>query len=95
MADPAALAVKEPEAPRSAKVEVVLKDGRTLSHFTHHAYGTKQNPIETESVNAKTRILMEPVVGTSRTEEVIQQVHGLEDVANILELMPFLTGDSQ
>ena len=95
MADPAALAVKEPEAPRSAKVEVVLKDGRTVSHFTPHAYGTKQNPMETDSVNAKARVLMEPVLGPSRTEEVIQRVNGLEDVANVLELMPFLTGDSQ
>ena len=107
MSDPAVLAVKElvnlvadpelmdPEAPRSAKVEVVLKDGRTVSHFTPHAYGTKQNPMETDSVNAKARVLMEPVLGPSRTEEVIQRVNGLEDVANVLELMPFLTGDSQ
>ena len=72
-----------------------MKDGRTLSHFTPHAYGTKQNPMETESVNAKARVLMEPVLGTSRTEEVIQRVNGLEDVANIPELMPFLTGASQ
>ena len=53
MSDPAVLAVKErvklvadpnlndPEAPRSAKVEVVLKDGRTLDHFTPHAFGTR------------------------------------------------------
>ena len=85
----------DPEAPRSAKVEVVLKDGRILSHFTPHAYGTKQNPMDTESVNAKARGLLEPVLGTSRTEEVIQRVNGLEDVANISELMPCLTGDSQ
>ncbi len=107
MSDPAVLAVKElvnlvadpdlmdPEAPRSAKVEVVLKDGRTLSHFTPHAYGTKQNPMDTESVNAKARGLLEPVLGTSRTEEVIQRVNGLEDVANISELTAFLTGDSK
>ena len=74
---------------------MVLKDGRTLSHFTPHAYGTKQNPMETESVNAKARVLMEPVLGTSRTEKVIQRVNGLEDVANIPELTPFLTGASQ
>ena len=52
-----------PEAPRSAKVEVVLKDGGTLSHFTPYAYGTKQNPMDTESVNAKARGLLEPVLG--------------------------------
>ena len=103
MSDPAVLAVKElvnlvadpdlmdPEAPRSAKVEVVLKDGRILKHFTPHAFGTKQNPMETESVNGKVRVLLQPVLGASRTEEVIQRVNGLEDIANIQDLIPFLT----
>lgn len=103
MSDPAVLAVKErvklvadpglmnPEAPRSAKVEVVLKGGRTLNHFTPHAYGTKQNPMESKSVNAKVRDLLEPVLGPSRTEAVIQRVNGLEGVANVQELLPLLT----
>jgi 2-methylcitrate dehydratase PrpD len=103
MSDPAVLAVKErvklvadpalmnPEAPRSAKVEVVLKDGRTLSHFTPHAYGTKQNPMESDSVNAKARDLLEPVLGSSRTEAVTERVNNLEAVANVQELLPYLT----
>ena len=107
MSDPVVLAVKErvnlvadpalmnPEAPRSAKVEVVLKDGRTLNHFTPHAYGTKQNPMESESVNAKVRDLLEPVLGSSRTEAVIERVNGLEGVANVQELLPFLTLNPQ
>jgi 2-methylcitrate dehydratase PrpD len=92
VADPALM---NPEAPRSAKMEVVLKDGRTLSHFTPHAYGTKQNPMESESVNAKVRDLLEAVLGPSRTEAVIQRVNGLEGVANVQELLPFLTLKSQ
>jgi 2-methylcitrate dehydratase PrpD len=84
-------ALMNPEAPRSAKVEVVLKDGRTLNHFTPHAYGTKQNPMESESVNAKVRDLLEPVLGPSRTEAVIERVNGLEGVASVQELLPFLT----
>ena len=103
MSDPAVLAVKgrvnlvadpalmNPEAPRSAKVEVVLKDGRTLNHFIPHAYGTKQNPMDSESVNAKVRDLLEPVFGPSRTEAVIERLNDLEAVANIRELLPFLT----
>jgi len=103
MSDPVVLAVKERvnlvadprlmdlEAPRSAKVEVVLKDGRTLNHFTPHAYGTKQNPMETKGVNAKVRGLLEPVLGSLRTEAVIQRVNGLEGMANVQELLPFLT----
>jgi 2-methylcitrate dehydratase PrpD len=103
MSDPAVLAVKErvhlvadpvlmdPEAPRSAKVEVVLKDGRTLNHFTPHAFGTKQNPMETERVNAKVRDLLEPVLGPTRAEAVIERVNGLDAMANVRELLPFLT----
>src|SRR5262244_1172342 len=103
MLDPVVLTVKErvnlvadpalmnPEAPRSAKVEVVLKDGRKLSHFIPHAYGTKQNPMDSENVNAKVRDLLEPVLGRSRTEAVIERVNGLESVANVRELLPFLT----
>jgi hypothetical protein len=79
------------EAPRSAKVEVVLKDGRTLNHFTPHAYGTKQNPMDSESLNAKVRDLMEPVLGQSRTEGVIDRLNNLEGVADAQELLPFLT----
>jgi 2-methylcitrate dehydratase PrpD len=103
MSDPAVLAVKgrvnlvadpalvNPEAPRSAKVEVVLKDGRTLNQFIPHAYGTKQNPMDSESVNAKVRDLLEPVFGASRTEAVIERLNDLEAVANVRELLPFLT----
>jgi 2-methylcitrate dehydratase PrpD len=103
MSDPAVLAVKErvklvadpglmdPEAPRSAKVEVVLKDGRTLNHFTPHAFGTRQNPMDTKSVNAKVQGLLLPVLGPARTKAVIQRVNGLEGLANVRELLPFLT----
>ncbi len=103
MSDPVVLAVKErvslvpdsalmdPAAPRSAKVEVVLKDGRTLNQFTPHAYGTKQNPMGTESVNTKVRDLLEPVLAPSRTVAVIRRVNALESVANVRELLPFLT----
>ena len=103
MSDPAVLAVKQrvtlvpdralmdPQAPRSAKVEVVLKDGRTVEHFTPHAYGTRQNPMDTASVNVKVRDLMEPVLGASRTAAVIERVNNLETLASVRELLPFLT----
>jgi 2-methylcitrate dehydratase PrpD len=103
MSDPAVLAVKErvelvadpslmnAQAPRSAKIEVVLKGGRTLTHFTPHAYGTKQNPMDRRSVDAKAGELLEPVLGRSRTETVIQKINDLERVANIQKLLPFLS----
>ena len=102
MSDPELLAVKERvrlvpsaalmdrDAPRSAKVEVVLNDGRTVEHFTPHAYGTRQNPMDTENVNKKARDLLEPVLGSTRTEEIIRRVNELEKVADVNELMPSL-----
>jgi 2-methylcitrate dehydratase PrpD len=103
MSDPAVLEIKkrvtliadpalmDRNAPRSGKVEVVLKDGRVVSHFTPHAYGTKQNPMDTESVNAKVRDLIQPVLGEQRTNAIIQRVNRLEDVANVRELLPLVT----
>ena len=103
MADPNVRAVKErvqliadpklmdPAAPRSGRVEVTLRDGRSVSHFTRHAPGTKENPMDTESVNAKARLLMEPVLGAAQTEGLIRRVNALEELDDVRELLPFLT----
>lgn len=103
MADPEIQAVKQhvtlvadkalmvPDAPRSARVEVTLQDGRTVSHFTRHPPGTKENPVDTASLNAKVRDLMEPVLGADRTQAVIEHVNSLEDLKNVRELRAFLT----
>jgi 2-methylcitrate dehydratase PrpD len=80
----------DPAAPRSGRVEVTLRDGRTVSHFTRHAPGTKENPLDTESVSAKARLLMAPVLGAVRAEEVIRRVNALEAVADVRELRRFL-----
>jgi len=102
MADPQVRAVKErvqliadrdlmdPAAPRSGRVEVTLRDGRTVSRFTRHAPGTTENPLDTESVNAKARLLMAPVLGAEQTEGVIRRVNALETLADVRELRPFL-----
>ena len=88
IADPALM---DPAAPRSGKVEVTLDDGRTVTHFTRHAPGTPENPLDTESVNAKARILIEPVLGASKTQELIRRVNAVETIGNVRELRAFLT----
>ena len=77
-------------APRSGLVEVTLKDGRSVSHFTRHAPGTRENPLDTESVNAKARLLMAPVLGAAKTDEVIRRVNALEELSDLRALRPFL-----
>src|SRR5712691_12680938 len=46
-------ALMNPDAPRSGMVDGPLRDWRTVSHFTRHAPGTKENPLDQEGVNAK------------------------------------------
>ena len=84
-------ALMVPEAPRSGMVEVTLRDGRKVSHFTRHAPGTKENPLDADGVNAKVRSLIEPVLGGRRTDALITRVHALEDVDNVRDLRSLLT----
>jgi 2-methylcitrate dehydratase PrpD len=102
MKDPKVLATKsrvrlvadrsmmDPAAPRSARVEVQLRDGRNFTHFTRHAPGTKENPLDTAGVNAKARSLMAPVLGARRCETVIEAVNGLEQISNVRDLAALL-----
>jgi 2-methylcitrate dehydratase PrpD len=75
----------DPAAPRSGLVEVTLRDGRTVSHFTRFAPGTQENPLDTAGVNRKAQELMEPVLGAKRTEAIIRRVNTLEEVSNMRE----------
>ena len=83
-------ALMDPAAPRSARVEVRLRDGRTVSRFTRHAPGTKENPLDAAGVNAKARSLMEPVIGARRTATVIERVHALDTVSDLRDLVALL-----
>jgi 2-methylcitrate dehydratase PrpD len=83
-------ALMDPAAPRSGRVEVTLRDGQTVSHFTRHPPGTKENPLSTEQVNEKARLLMTPVLGAERTEELIRRLNALEKLKDVRELQPLL-----
>jgi 2-methylcitrate dehydratase PrpD len=82
----------DPAAPRSARVEVTLRDGRTVSHFTRHPPGSKESPLDTQAVAAKARALMAPVLGAQKTEALIQRVNILEQLKRVRELAPLLAG---
>src|SRR6516162_7594523 len=87
-------ALMDPAARRSGLVEVTLRDGRTVSHFTRHPPGTQENPLSTERVNEKARSLMTPVLGAERTEEVIRQINAVEELDQVRELPPLLARNS-
>ena len=79
--------LNDPAAPRGGLVEVVLKDGTTVSKHTRFPPGTKENPLDTETVSGKARDLMGPVLGAERTEAAIRQLNGLEQVGDVAELV--------
>jgi 2-methylcitrate dehydratase PrpD len=79
--------LNDPAAPRGGIVEVTLKDGKTVSKHTRFPPGTKENPLDTEAVNAKARDLMGPVLGAERTEAAIRQLNALEQVRDVSELV--------
>jgi 2-methylcitrate dehydratase PrpD len=84
-------ALNDPAAPRGAIVEVTMTDGRKVDHHTRFPPGTKENPLTTEGVNAKTRDLMAPVLGAEKAERLIEEINGLERVADMRTLTPLFT----
>jgi 2-methylcitrate dehydratase PrpD len=74
-------------APRSGGVAVTLRDGRTVSHFTKFPPGSAENPADAETLAGKARDLIAPVIGTERTNTLIQRVNVLEEVHNMRELI--------
>ncbi len=81
----------DPAAPRGAIVDVTTADGKTVSHHTKYPPGTKENPLSTEGVNAKARDLMAPVLGGSRTDQLIDAINRLETLPDIRAIIPLLT----
>jgi 2-methylcitrate dehydratase PrpD len=77
---------------REAIVEVTLADGTHLSEHVEAVRGTAENPMTRDEVVAKSRQLMEPVLGAQTCANLVQRVLGLESVKDIRELRPLLQG---
>lgn len=84
-------ALMDPAAPRGAIVEVTMTDGKKIEHFTKFPPGTKENPLTTEQVAAKTRDLIAPVLGRAKADKLIDQVNGLEKLKDMRTLRPLWT----
>ena len=83
-------ALMDPAAPRSGRVEVTLRDGRTVNHFTRHAPGTRENPLDVKAVDEKARSLIAPVLGAARADAIVARVRTLESLTSVRELMKLL-----
>lgn len=88
VADPA-LEKLRPE--KHAIVEVVLKNGRRLSHRTHLVRGTYQNPMTRAEVEEKCLDLMAPVLGAPRARRLCNTIWNIGRVADARTLRPLLS----
>ena len=68
-----------------------MSDGQTVSHFTRHAPGTMENPIDAAGLNAKVSDLIAPVLGARQGQAIIDRVNALESVGDIRELVALMT----
>jgi 2-methylcitrate dehydratase PrpD len=75
---------------RVAIVDVLLVDGTKLSETVQAVRGTAENPMTRAEVVTKARGLMGPVLGAGRTDELIDQVLGLDSLKEIRALRPLL-----
>jgi 2-methylcitrate dehydratase PrpD len=75
---------------RQAILEMVTRDGGTLSHRTRAVRGTADNPMTREEVEAKALDLIVPVTGDKRARELIDRIWNLENLKNARELRPLL-----
>ena len=100
MKDPAVLAVRERiQAVGDASLtdlqrrwrcvmEVRLRDGRALAHETMAAKGSFENPLTRSEEEEKARDLIVPVLGESRSRELLAQLWNFEQIADVNSLRP-------
>jgi 2-methylcitrate dehydratase PrpD len=98
MRDPAVLAVRRTielvpseelmtaRPRRQAIVEIVLRDGRRLSHRTRAVRGTADNPMTRAEVEAKALDLMAGVLGSDRAQKLVEACRTIEYIGDMCEL---------
>jgi 2-methylcitrate dehydratase PrpD len=75
---------------REATVEILLNDGTVLTQHVDAVRGTAQNPMSREEVIAKSRDLIEPVLGPASSKLLISAVLRLEQLTDIHPLSRLL-----
>jgi 2-methylcitrate dehydratase PrpD len=81
----------DPAAPRSGLVEVTMRDGQMVRHFTRHAPGTRENPLDEAGVAEKVRDLVAPVLGVRQADTILERVNRIEDVRDVREFVSLMT----
>jgi len=75
---------------RVAVVEIELTDGTVLRERVEAVRGTPRNPMSRAEVVAKSRDLIEPVLGADKSARLIESIYAIEDITDIRQLRPLL-----
>jgi 2-methylcitrate dehydratase PrpD len=75
---------------RVALVDVTLLDGTTLSQRVDAVRGTAENPMTREEVVAKAQDLIVPILGSNKSNRLVETILQLERVKDIHELRPLI-----
>src|SRR5262249_20343391 len=75
-----------------ARVEITLKDGRTLAAETTHAKGDPRSPLTEDEVIEKHRSIVAGGVDPQTDDQILQFVHELERKPTFGELTEALKG---
>lgn len=65
---------------RAARVQIVLKDGRRLEHFSPYRKGDPESPLSDDDLNAKFDELVGPVLGVEQAAALREQIWNLERI---------------
>ena len=71
-------------------VQVITRDGRRLEKRVTTFKGRSENPLTSYEVEEKALELLEPVLGQSRTRQLMDAVGKLETLASVRDLRPLL-----
>lgn len=81
------------DPPRQGIIELETTDGRSLRHRTHAVRGTADNPMSADEVAKKARDLLDPVLGSDRSAELISSILGAESIGDVTALRPLFRVD--
>jgi 2-methylcitrate dehydratase PrpD len=71
-------------------VEVTLKNGQTLREHVINCRGRPENPMSPEEVEQKAAWLMEPVLGKTNVDRIIESIRRIETLSSISDLTKLL-----
>ena len=72
-----------------AEIEIKLKNGRRLKHYTYAARGSSYNPMTREEENAKALDLLSPVLGVRRAQGLIAAVWNIDKIRDVRALRTY------